>query len=525
MQLKKFFVPLMVILLMGMTTTAYAQLTCSVSSTPVSRATQTGHTEPAGDITFTCAPGPNPTTAATVTIDYNAPITNNEDYPPGGEIEITNTTGSFVGTVSVNSINNEGGQIVLNIVAIGVPAASQFTITHVLVSLSDVTTGNLRANVSVSPGSNISIVANQDSATLISSIRPGLGDIDVGEGPAQWLATGQPVTAATAGFTVEVEEGYIDSFRSQDQAPDGATNSTMVAFEFDGIPDGSELTCSAVLEGDDDDIPLVLGTDQTEFGDFEGEATVDADDSTLYVGFPDTDLTTTETLVLDCGVDSPGFDVGDADLPLTGNITVRVTLAPTGDALDDGDVFDVPDDGGEVPRFQEDLSDPLTVLSFTPATTTFIVPLVMGTPVTPAPFGSYDTGLSIANTTTDPFDDDEGGAFPQSGTITFYFFPTVGDSFTVTPTQLAGRCGLNSTGTLMTGRTFVCNTSEILRAGGRTAAFTGYAFIVANFTHGHGTGFIYGGTPQERFTSATEMLVIAPPAQTPRAQNPEVTYN
>ncbi len=51
----KLFVPLMALfLIMGMSNAAYAQITCSVASSPVSRATLSGHTEPVGDLTFIC---------------------------------------------------------------------------------------------------------------------------------------------------------------------------------------------------------------------------------------------------------------------------------------------------------------------------------------------------------------------------------------------------------------------------------------------------------------------------------------
>jgi hypothetical protein len=550
MQLKtKLLMPLLVILLMGMTTSAFAQLTCSVSSTPVSRATETGHTEPAGDLTFTCAQGPAATTDATLTVDYLAPITNSEDYPApgaaGGGISITNQTNCFAGAVvEVDDVNNESGQIVFTVDAVPGSAVDpdptcSFTITNVLVSLVAVDTSNLRATVSVSPGDNISIIANQDTATVITSIRPGLGDIEVDEGPARFLSTGDPlVPGDSEDFLLTVDEGYIDSFRSQDQAPVGAFNPVMLRFDFTGIPDGAEITCSARISGGDyngdgdvDDADdglgpdVLLGFDQTDWpDDFGDEATVDADDSTIFAGFDgDVDLTNVETVTLDCGDDSPGFDPGDADVPMTGEVNVRVTLAPTGDALDDDDVLDDEDDGGEIPRYEEELSDEFLVLAFSPATTTMLVPLAMGNPAVPQPFGSYDTGIAIANTTTDPFGDD--GATPLNGPLTFYFFPTTGDPFTVTPAQMAGTCGLNGGGVLVSGRTFVCNTSEILREGGRTAAFTGYMFIVADFTHAHGTAFIYGGTPQERFTSATDVLVIDPPAVQQRAIIPEPTLH
>jgi hypothetical protein len=549
----KFFMPLLVILLMGMTTTAFAQMTCSVSSTPVSRATRTGHTELAGDLTFACTEIAGTTNDARITIDFGAPITNDTDYPPGGGIAITDATGHFT-TAAIDDINYEDGQIILTVPGQATTAGetSAFTLTNVLVSIASLgpTVDELIAEVSVSSGDNISIVANQDEATVISSIADGLGDVELDEGPARWLAPGTPVTPDTAGFSIEVEEGYIDMFRNEAQGPPGATNSVMLAFEFSDIPEGAEIECAAALTGGDygfagdNALALPVGTDPEDLGGAGEAGTVDADDDTLFVGFDDpTDLDEVETVTLFCGIDaefdldddgdidaadltiaSGGFAVGDASLPLLGDISVRVTLAPTGDALDDGDPIEDVDDGGFVPRYEEDFTDELIVLNFTPATTTFLVPLAMGTPAVPAPFGSYDTGIAIANTTADPFDDDEGGAFAQEGTITFYFFPTTGDPFTITPEQLAGSCGLDAAGELASGRTFLCNTSEILREGGRTTAFTGYIFIVANFTNGHGTAFIYGGTPQERFTSATDVLVINPPAVVARIANPEPTF-
>jgi len=548
MQLKKLVMPLVVIMLMGMTSTAFAQLNCSVSSTPVSRATQTGHTELAGDVIFTCAESDTDTTSATITFDFGAPITNSDDYPDDAPIEIL--PGLAAGddcfdAATIQNINHETGQVVIAVPACATTGAesSSFNLTNVLVSLPDVGADELVVEVSVSPGDNISIVAGQDEATVISSIRVGLEEIEADE-EAQWLATGIPVTADVAGFAVTATEEFIDLFHSEDQVYDGDSNSNFVLFEFSGIPDGAEIECEAFIEGGDygfagDNVmQLAVGN---AIDELEDAVVLTADDNVAFVGFPDpVDLNEQETVTLTCGHEfefdteeelgiltfsGGGFAVEDAELPLTGVITVRATLAPTGDALDDDEIFDDPTDGGEIPRYEEDFTEEVDVLSFTPATTTFIVPLAMGTPVTPAPFGSYDTGIAIANTTSDPFDDDDGGAFGQDGTATFYFFPTTGDPFTVTPAQLAGSCGTNSDGEIVTGRTFLCNVSEILREGARTTAFTGYIFVVANFTNGHGTAFIYGGTPQERFTSATNMLVIAPTAVVARIANPEVTYH
>jgi hypothetical protein len=512
-------------------------LSCGVASTPVSRATATGHTEPAGDLIFNCVAGPNPTTASRFTIDYGVPITNSTTYPaPPGNIVIENATGSFAAagqTPTVETVNNETGQIVVLVPAQGVPANGSFSLANVLVSLFGATGTTLDASVSVSPGNNVFITAGQNVARVISSIQPGIEDVEVDEGPARFLATGTAlVPTQTDFFTIAVTEGYIDAFRSQDQAPDGATNSVWLMVEFDGMPEDGEMVCSATI-ADGTVRAVTVGTDTDDVDN--ATATIDDGDTTLFVAIPndldpgagvqEPDLGQIETITILC----EDFDFADSPTPLVGEITATVTLAPTGDALDDGDVLTDPTDEGRIPRYEEEFFDAITVATFTPATTTFLIPLVMGNPAVPQPFGSYDTGIAIANTTLDPWetgdDPDEGGALEQDGTLTFYFFPTSGDPFTVTPAQIAGTCGANGGGVLARGRTFVCNTSEILREGGRTAAFTGYVFVVAGFTNGHGTAFIYGGTPQERFTSATDILVINPPAVTQRVLNPEPTFH
>ena len=74
----KLFVPLLVILILGMGTSAFAQLNCAIATGTISRATITGHAEPVGDISFTCTPPPGATATgtATATVQYPVIITN-----------------------------------------------------------------------------------------------------------------------------------------------------------------------------------------------------------------------------------------------------------------------------------------------------------------------------------------------------------------------------------------------------------------------------------------------------------------
>src|SRR5262245_63957624 len=95
MKIRMLMPVLTVLLVFGLANTAFAQLSCSVASTPVSRDTDTGHTEVVGDLIFNCTGGSTATTTATMTIDYGVTITNSTAYPGGKPIGIVNTSGSF----------------------------------------------------------------------------------------------------------------------------------------------------------------------------------------------------------------------------------------------------------------------------------------------------------------------------------------------------------------------------------------------------------------------------------------------
>src|SRR5690242_2372512 len=99
MKKMRLFMPLAAVLLMGMATSAFAQISCNVASTPVSRAVNIGHTEQVGDLIFNCTGGTVNTTAGVITINYPGltSITNNNTIPAIHPITITNATGGFAG--------------------------------------------------------------------------------------------------------------------------------------------------------------------------------------------------------------------------------------------------------------------------------------------------------------------------------------------------------------------------------------------------------------------------------------------
>src|SRR5262249_5101422 len=101
------------VLVLGLSNAAFAQLSCSVASTPVSRATDTGLTEPAGDLIFNCSFGGVATSSATMTLDYGVPITNTTTWPSATTgVRVVPGTGA---TPTISSVANSTGQVVVSI--------------------------------------------------------------------------------------------------------------------------------------------------------------------------------------------------------------------------------------------------------------------------------------------------------------------------------------------------------------------------------------------------------------------------
>jgi hypothetical protein len=504
---------LAVLLVFGLANTAFAQIRCSVASTPVSRDTDTGHTEVVGDLIFNCQGGTTASTTATMTIDYGVTITNSTNYPTATPvskpISITNVNGTFAvaGQVpTIASVNNATGQIVITIPAQPTPntpgtGAGSFTLTGVLASLNASGKTTLVANVSVSPGNNVLIVAGQNNATVITSILPGIlaPIITPNSGGVGNLLSSVPTNPAAVGFSTRIRENYIDMYRSQSQYNSGAaTQGVQLLLTFAGIPTGVSLGgCST---------SVTSGTVSTTFA---SGSTITSTNNTVTIEFTGAgpSLTSIDDVIFACTTVTAG---SSATIPLApGAITLTATLAPTGAALGSSNAVLTSGTTGQIPRYANNPlpSPPLTVINITPAQTTFLIPFVVSE-------SGFDTGIAIANTTTDPFGT-TNGARPQNGNITFNIYPRVGSSCVVTPNSGTVGVGLTSAGILESGRTYSVLLSELLKVSGANCptTATGYIIGVANFPLGHGSSFV---TDFKAFTSYSPVLIIATPSFVPR---------
>jgi len=97
--------------------------------------------------------------------------------------------------------------------------------------------------------------------------------------------------------------------------------------------------------------------------------------------------------------------------------------------------------------------------------------------VTYAPAWGYDTGIAIANTTTDPFT--TGSAAPQTGTCTLTGYPTANPNV-----PAAGTAVTYTTPSVPSGTTWA-NSLSAIPAFSASGAFSGYIIAVCRFQNAH----------------------------------------
>jgi len=151
-----------------------------------------------------------------------------------------------------------------------------------------------------------------------------------------------------------------------------------------------------------------------------------------------------------------------ANSPAPGTISVTLSYAPT----PSGGAFTSSTGAASsatlpIPRFSDSLDITKNVANFSLCTTPMLFPYVINV-------NGFDTGLAIANTTTDPF-----GTAAQAGTCSLYFY---GSS---APTTLPFVTPIVPTGTVYT------NLASTLAPG-----FAGYMIANCNFQFAHGFAFV-----------------------------------
>jgi len=490
-------------MLLCFTAAAFAQATFTVGSIPVTAVIRSGNAEKTGDITFSVVSGQS--LKGTITISYGVPITSPSTINPLSAQPYITVTSSPVNLASLNSVSYSGGQVVLNVES-GLNPGGTIVVKGVRVAVAGTSLTTLDANISAVSNA---ITAGQTTVRVINAISKGLSSIGYPkDGSAGSIsAVSGTVTAGTGstnrGTNVRITENFLAAFGLTTAAPPVGDNTqsqppiirltlnalppAKVSLTFPGTVNGlktTDLTASgSVWQRCSGDSPYTIdATDKT----------INSDSTSLAVYYrlaTGSDLTTSE--VMDVPVKIEDVASG-ASYPLPiGTYTVTATFYPIAAAFNsDGTLTDLP-----IPRYVAEEEGPLTIMSIVGSSTAMIFPYITASKVT-----GYDTGIAIANTTTDPGSTPLGqsGARKQNGTITFWFYPMMKAGATAVPTPItyttkAGSpgSGLDATGNVVSGSTYVVLASQILKDAGFTDSFEGgYMIAVANFLNAHGQYFV-----------------------------------
>lgn len=463
-----------------LTAAAFAQATFSVGSIPVTAVVNTGQTELAGAITFSYVSGTS--VAGTISISYGVPVTST--YATGTNISnntlntAANGSGSSVAvTVNTTASSNANGVLVINV---GANALSgSFTVTGVRVAVAGTSLTSLMANLSSTQNA---ITAGQTSVTVISSIAAGIAS------GYPKVSTAASINANTGAVTngtpvnITVKEGFLNAWGQVSNATAAGLRFTVSA----APPTGVTFTFPATATTDGSGTPTftTMNADGTALGTTVVISSASSSLQVYYKLTSDSDATKQETLTVPVTV---AVDTNAVTLPITAmSFTVVASMAPIGTAFaTDGTVITT---AALIPRYAALDSAAATLVSVTSNTTVMLFPFVQSV----AALG-YNTGIAISNTTLDPGSTAMGftKATSQSGTIKFYFYPsmpasgTLPTAFTYTTTAGSPGSGLSSSGGLAAGSTYTVLLTQLLAAAGQPTDFNGYVFGIANFSNAH----------------------------------------
>ena len=472
---------------MTMATGAFAQGIFTLSAGSEPRGRMNGHAEEAGGITLFLSNGGIGTgDVGKVEIDFGVPITNTMTTTDNAiTVEICDEQADFTNNVA---IDDDDGTITLTVagnvgegtdasIAISCTDGNSINVDGVLLSLVGSGATSIEATVSVT--GDVRLGGNSGNrVTVIDSVVDPLDDAAVKVGQTLKLIrhSGEPLDDAKTQFHLVITEPHNDSF-----------DDANLRLSFSGIPEDVELVeldawvtskknfdrpkdhdDKVVTDAPKNQIPIGSVNDRTAIAD-------DDDEVVVYLSGLTYDATGEDPVGDEdepAGMLTSGRDVvvvrgsimgaDDEDLlPIDLEIQASVDLGPIGD--DD-------DENGNIPRFDSDTTTAMTVVESTPFQTTLNVPFAVSD-------GTFDTGIAVANMST--------GSSAQPGAIMVDFY-VGGTKMSYNTTASSGGSGLNASGMLMPGSTWLILLSELFPG----EPGSGYLIITTDFTDGDGNVFI-----------------------------------
>jgi hypothetical protein len=472
------------VMFLALSVSAFAQASFTVSSSPVTTVACCGQTERSGDITLTPILSTANTVTGTVEVIYPVPITNPLPYAPGPSAPsvIAVSTGGTAPGVSINSVSNDAtgkGIVVFNINAGG--TGSYFiTLRGVRVNVSDKPAGSLNLVATLAAVNNYLTAGEVETVVIRFIAQPLAAPRDLAPVTINGVTGAQNNTTTT----LTISEGFLDAFGVTAVTDPSQNISKMIRLKVSAVPAGVTVT-----------FPINAGNFQLASAAGAISATAAAltslntPVSIYYRVMTDTDPQTLENFAVTITVGNT------APYPLAaGAVTVTAHIAP----IDTNFIQTL------IPRYA-DLPDcetaSATIVTIFGASTTLLVPYA-------TTYLGYDTGIAVANTTTDPTTAKMGftQAVKQTGKVTFYLYPQKGGAPIVytTASDSPGDGLDTATGNLPTGQLYTVMLSQIIDKKG-VSDFAGYIFIITDFTNAHGEYFI---SDFLTFTHGALMLVV-----------------
>lgn len=473
----------------ALSASALAQSAYTVSQETLDRVACCGLAEPTGSIAFTAVADTPPSVTGTITLRYNLPIANVDAHPaviadPDLRvfIEATDGGGAPLSPQPTWSVTNDGSN---GLVVISVPQGYVYPHT--------IRVSNVRVNVSGSCGvTDAAVIANASSTGNLLTIGETTS-VTLVKGVAQPLKTPTVSPVATINASngtvtgtpvISISENFLTAFGTTGEYPDDTrSQQTLIRLKVSPIPTGVTITFPGAAG--------IFGTANSS-GVFSGSNVVlNASATSQYVYYVMTDAS--NPAALDALSFSPTITAAPPYPLQPATITISAAMAPI-TSLTTPDRF---------PQFIEGCETGATTF----ATVSGVLNTILLIPYATTEVG-YDTGIAIANTTTDPGTTAMGGfreAIRQNGKITFYFYPKSGPAIDPwVSTSYPGQFGLDAAGLLPTGKTFVALLSQLLPAS--VDEFSGYIFVVTDFTNAHGEYFI---SDWYDFAHGALMLVVS----------------
>lgn len=256
-----------------------------------------------------------------------------------------------------------------------------------------------------------------------------------------------------------------------------ASSGTRFLFTFSGIPSGVTLYLPVEVTSGTLEMALTGGGATGPFSavtagmTVAGDAAISASNGTATAVYEvvQTDNTIPNESIGISGTFGYANNFTSTAIPA---ITATVDPAPTGST--------------NVPNFIVENNPALTLSAWTPCQTTLLFPFVTNQ-------DSFDTGIVLSNTSTDPFG--KLGASPSSGTCSLNFY---GSGAPSPNTSVAAPGGSQASGTA---NAFVLSSVA--------PGFQGYMIAVCNYLFGHGYAFIeYDLTQQSGVAEGYLPLII-----------------